>query len=200
MIVRRFPEPSGLFDHTDALVIVFDITGATAFFADPTKRPVFNRAIECWVFSSVEACNAEGGKLSAFTGDGMIVCWPDASLMPKALTAAQRVFDLWKIERVSLGGRFDDAGSLILRAGMARGATETVMAPTSDKGPTATIQGAAVAPAKHVCDAVPAGQDALAGADGLPMPEGADPLDPTGYVGKTGKARPVWVLPFRTDG
>ncbi|MEE2566326.1 hypothetical protein [Hyphobacterium marinum] len=200
MTNSRSPETSGLFDHRDALVIVFDITGATAFFADNTKRPVFNRAIERWVFAGVEVCEAEGGRLSAFTGDGMIICWPDASMMPQALDAAQTVFDLWKSECDGLGRQFADAGTLILRAGMARGPTETVMAPTSDKGPTATIQGVAVPPAKHVCDAVPGGLDALAAAEGLPMPDGAEPLDPGAYTGKTGRARPVWVLPFKAGG
>ena len=189
--------PGGRFNHDDALVVIFDITGATAFFNDDARRPVFNRAIERWVFASVDVTAGLGGRLSAFTGDGMIICWPGSKQINDAIKAAERVADLWRDERTGLTRQFADAEGLSLRAGMAHGKTDTVRAPTSDGGETLTIQGAAVAPAKHVCDAIREPGDTLIAAGDLPKPDQATPVTgETILTGKAAAAKPAWWMPL----
>ncbi|MCW5724668.1 MAG: hypothetical protein KIS81_06895 [Maricaulaceae bacterium] len=183
----------GPFDLEDAVVLVTDITGATAFFRDPVRRPLFNAALERWCFAAAGVARARRGMVSAFTGDGMILCWASGEYIPAAIETARECARLWRAERVALAERFPDADSLIFKAGIARGATETVRAPIYD-GVTQTIQGDAVAPAKHACEALGGRADALVGADSIPAPDGAGPVDASRLTGKAAVAKPAWRL------
>lgn len=172
------PDPRP-FDHARAGVLTLDLTGASDALYDPAALRAMTDALADWSDAVVAAIAPAGGRFAAFTGDGLILWFPEADAATM-LAAARDAGALWAERGVGL------VPDLRLKAGLAGGRVDSQRHPGG-----VSINGEAVTAACHALYAAGPGQAVGARLD---APEGAAPVDEAALAPKPKRAGAAWVV------